>query len=245
MIHWLLLPASELPRTADNHTCADWLGPGEAAICARLTLPARRSEWLLGRYAARLLVRQWLAASAGEPDDATPFTAIEILPDGDGAPTVCLRGRPLPLCLSISHSHGTAFCALMQRDDPGETLGVDLELIAPRGDAFVREFLTPREQARVQAALPAARDRLVTATWSAKEAVLKALRTGTRIDTRQVECLLDEPADLPDGSGWSSFEITLDPALTHPLAGGRWLGRWRLHGDFVLAMAERSSAGRG
>ncbi|MGL4648825.1 MAG: 4'-phosphopantetheinyl transferase family protein [Caldilineaceae bacterium] len=229
MIHWLIQPGASLPADAEEA-----LGPIEGATYARFTLPKRRSDWLLGRHTAKQLVQQALA-QAGQ---TVALTEVEIVADGDGAPVVWRVGERLPLCLSISHSHNTAFCALMEQSNPGESLGADIEFIEPRDTAFVADFFTAREQAQIAAAPPEARDRLVTATWSAKEAVLKALREGLRIDTKLVECFFDNPAD----DAWTPYTIVINPALNHPRAGGRWSGWWRTQDRFVLTLAERSAA---
>lgn len=231
MIHWLIQPAAALPAAPEAA-----LGPTEAATLARLILPKRRSDWLLGRITAKQLVQQALAQAG----DAAALAEVEIIADGDGAPVVWREGVRLPLCLSISHSHDTAFCALMATESSDESLGADIEWIEARDPAFVADFFTAREQAQIQAAPPELRDVLVTATWSAKEAVLKALREGLRIDTKRVECFFDPAPPAPDA--WTSYTILLDPALDHPRAGGLWAGWWRIHGGFVLTLAERRAA---
>ncbi|RIK33954.1 MAG: hypothetical protein DCC57_24670, partial [Chloroflexi bacterium] len=50
---------------------------------------------------------------------------------------------------------------------------------------------------------------LVTATWSAKESVLKALRLGLRVDTRTVQCMV--PPTQP--RMWSTFSIDICGAV--------------------------------
>lgn len=228
MIHWLLLPAAALPGDAEAA-----LSTSEAATYARLALPKRRGDWLLGRYTAKQLVQQALA-QAGQ---TVALPEIEIVADADGAPAAWRSGARLPLCLSISHSHNSAFCALIETHDPGARVGADLELVEPRDPAFVADFFTAREQAQIAAAPPALRDTLITATWSAKEAVLKALREGLRIDTRRVECFFEPGA--PAADGWTPYTIQLDATLDHPFAHGQWAGWWRVQGDFVLTLAER------
>lgn len=230
MIHWLILPGAELPADADAA-----LAPAEAATFAGLKVAKRRGDWLLGRYAAKQLVQQALA-QAGQ---AAALPSIEIVADADGAPVVWREGVQLPHCLSISHSHNTAFCALIEAQNAGERLGADVELVEARDPAFVADFFTAREQAQIAAAPAVARDRLITATWSAKEAVLKALREGLRIDTKRVECFFDTPA--PAADAWTPYTIHLDPTLEHRYAHGQWAGWWRLYQNFVLTLAERSA----
>ncbi len=52
------------------------------------------------------------------------------------------------MTISLSHRAGTAMCAVALS---GTGLGCDLELIEPRSDAFIIDYLTAREQALVGA----------------------------------------------------------------------------------------------
>jgi 4'-phosphopantetheinyl transferase len=88
-------------------------------------------------------------------------------------------------CLSISHSSGAAFCAWTPLTT--QHIGADIELIAPHPQYFIEDYFTPFEIAQCAQAPEPLRADLVTAIWSAKEAVLKALRQGLKWDTRQVE----------------------------------------------------------
>lgn len=231
MIHWLFQSAAETPAEANLLSS---LSEEEEAALARFTVPKRRADWLLGRWTAKLLAQTYLRGHGGGD---TPLHRIVIQADPDGAPFASLvrdEGarclERLPMSLSISHSHGHALCALCA--GPGATVGADLEFIEARDPSFTADFFTPAEQAAVAAApehLGAAR---VTALWSAKEAVLKALRAGLRVDTRQVEIVL--PAALSDE--WSPLEI----ALGEELAAGRpgaWAGWGRRREGFILTMA--------
>ncbi len=53
-------------------------------------------------------------------------------------------------------------------------------------------------------------DTLVTATWSAKEAVLKALQLGLTVDTRRVTVLCQFDGDLTQ---WTPVEVECDSTL--------------------------------
>src|SRR5436305_121242 len=166
---WLTVDASEVPENDG------WLTPAERVRLATLELPWRRADWRLGRWAAKHAVAAFLGAS---------FEAVEIRPAADGAPEALLGGDPAPVSLSFSHRAGRAACAVAPA---GTALGCDLELVEPRSAAFVRDYLTPAEQALVEAAPEMDHPFLVNLIWSAKESALKALRTGLRLDTRSVE----------------------------------------------------------
>ncbi len=222
MIHWLVQSASSLPDPLPPGV----LSGGEAATLAGLVLPKRRADWLLGRLTAKQLVQSYLQkADQGTP----PLDAIAIAADPNGAPYAGLHGARLPLSLSISHSHGTAFCALVDAAG-GASLGCDIEQIERRDAAFGRDFFTTHEQA--QAATAPDPDAALTALWSAKEAVLKALREGLRLDTRQVEIAL--PAVLSEE--WSPLAVALDAELAARFPGV-WSAWVRRHAGFMLTLA--------
>jgi 4'-phosphopantetheinyl transferase len=211
--------------TAREEVPADpaWLDPREAAVLAGLRMAKRREDWLLGRWAAR---RAGAAGLGGE----VPGWAVLAAPDG--APEAWIGERRAPCSLSISHRAGRAACAV---GPPHLALGCDLELVEPRSDGFVDDFLTSREGAIVRAA----GDRALAANlvWSAKEAVLKARRTGLREDTRSVEVSVDglsAPAPVPPGraSDWSPFDAIDD-------RGGAWRGWWGVRDGLVLTVVSR------
>ena len=77
-------------------------------------------------------------------------------------------------------------------------------------------------------------DILTTAIWSGKEAVLKALREGLRIDTRRITCRFDGFASPPQE--WTPFTVVVDDGLAAQFSGA-WSGWWRVKDRFVLTMA--------
>jgi 4'-phosphopantetheinyl transferase len=203
MIYWHLCPARDCaqPGAVDRYALSaagpdvltavdpaafgvvdpDFLSASERKTYAGLRFPKRRHEWLLGRWTAKQLLQRSLERYRG-----LPLPAISVSADPDGAPYLSVDGEGrLPASLSISHRSGRAFCALSPGVSP--SIGVDIERIEPRAAAFVNDFFTEGEAARVWASPESSRDTLVTVIWSAKEAVLKALREGLRMDTRAVE----------------------------------------------------------
>jgi hypothetical protein len=85
------------------------------------------------------------------------------------------------------------------------------------------------------AATPAAGDVLATVIWSGKEAALKALREGLRLDTQRIACLFDVAA-AASTQDWKPFRIDVDEQLGAQFPGV-WSGWWRLHGRHVLTVA--------
>lgn len=213
-VHWLEQAAADVPATDD------WLAPAERARQAELRAPGRRADWRLGRWTAKRAVAARLAVAGSTPAPA----AVEVRAAADGAPEVLVGGRPAPLAISLSHRAGLAVCMAAPA---GAALGCDLELVEPRSDAFVADYLTAPERAAVQAATATDRPLLVTLLWSAKESALKALRAGLRLDTRWVA--VEPPA--PAGPGrWRPLTVR------HPATGRVFPGWWRHDAGRVLTM---------
>ncbi|MFN3981906.1 MAG: 4'-phosphopantetheinyl transferase family protein [Caldilinea sp.] len=276
MIHWLLQSLDDCPETLRGDATPAWLSAAEQARLHSFKVEKRRRDWLLGRWTAKNLVQRYVAQRTGEtPKLATIFIGA----DADGAPYVSckLRGAKgenrLPVSLSISHSHGVAFCGLveigrlgdyeMKRLEIGDwrlghgaqspisnlpisnlpisnllisqspSLGCDIEFIEPRELSFVRSFFTAEEMAAVMAD-DRNRDVLTTAIWSGKEAVLKALREGLRIDTRRITCRFDAFATAP--LSWTPFQIGVEDGIAAQFPGV-WSGWWCIKEQFVLTTA--------
>jgi phosphopantetheinyl transferase len=244
VIYWHLCPARDCAGA--NTTRPDFLSAAECKTYAALRFPKRRQEWLLGRWTAKQLLQRSLRAYRG-----LPLPAISVNADPDGAPYLSVDGEGrLPTSLSISHRSGRAFCALSPGVSP--SIGVDIEQIEPRAAAFVSDFFTQDEAERVWTCPEDRRDTLVTVIWSAKEAVLKALREGLRMDTRAVEIGRVPGLELPasaDGRPhhgaaiqrvdddepevpWQPIAITCSASGVLRLAA--W---WRPDGDSVLTAA--------
>jgi 4'-phosphopantetheinyl transferase len=199
----------------------DWLTPGESARVAGLRFPKRRTEVRLARWTAK----QALAAALGLADDARTLAGIEIRPAATGAPAAFLGEEPAPVAVSLTDRADWAVCVVAPVD---LAVGCDLELVEPRSDAFVRDWLTPAEQDLVLGAAPGVEQQLLAnLVWSAKESALKALQTGLRRATRSVE------VDVVDRAGhehWARMRVRAEEGRTFP-------GWWRRYGDFVLTCA--------
>jgi 4'-phosphopantetheinyl transferase len=179
-IWWLVGVASEMP-VGDADSPSYFLSDREREVFAHLRFAKRRQEWLLGRWTAKRLYQRCPVA---HPE--LPMRALSVANDPDGAPYLLVDGEGrLPLSLSISHRHEHAFCALASSSLCA--VGADVERVEPRDPIFAHDFFTPSECALVSRCPAPFRDTLVTILWSAKEAVLKALRYGLRADTRQVQ----------------------------------------------------------
>jgi len=245
---WLLQSFDDCPEILRSDAIPAWLGPAEQRRLAGFKVEKRRRDWLLGRWTAKKLVQRYLEETRGE---RSALAELYIGTDPDGAPYAArCEGEGgwgdlferLPVSLSISHSHGVAFCGLIERAGLGmhfpaarsPSLGCDIELVEPREMCFVKSFFTEKEIAMLYAAIERT-DLFATAIWSGKEAVLKALRRGLRLDVRCIACLLEAAPTLPTQE-WRPFQIDLDEQLSAQFPGA-WSGWWRLHGQHVLTMA--------
>ena len=195
-----------------------WLTPAEAERLTTLRFRKRRTEYLLRRWAGK----QAVATVLGLAGDERTAARIEVANRPDGSPVARLDGVPAPGCLSLSDRAGWALCLVT---DERVDVGCDLELVEPRSDGFVTDFLTPAEQDVVRSA-GGDRDAVANLLWSAKESVLKVLRTGLRRDTRSVEIVLDTGTP----GEWA-------PLTGRLVEGGELPGWWMRQGSFALTVA--------
>ena len=233
MINWLVQTTTDLPPLPAEA----WLSPPEQERLGTLHIAKRRHEWLLGRWTARRLVQLHLRGTGcREP----ALNELMITPASDGSPQLnaatpendpALGAALRALHLTISHSGGRAFCAL---SSAALLVGADIESVAPRSAAFVADYFTPNEQALVATVPLACRDTLVTAIWSAKESVLKALCRGLTVDTRLVECLVPLPLGGDGLERWTPFVAHCDSTLGAPATLHCW---WRRLDSVVLTLA--------
>lgn len=225
-IHWAIESGAQMPPFAP----ADqpfFLANEELSHYRSLSVPKRREEWLLGRWTAKRLIQRVISHDSNvsvRPQD------IQIHNRSDGSPVVELAGLA-SLTLTISHSHGHAFCAVVAGSN--QLIGADLEHIEPRSKLFAEDyFTTPENDVLDRAKSEAQRSLLTTAIWSGKEASLKAVRAGLTVDTRSVTCLFDLDG-LDAAATWSPFQISWTPESGLPSL----TGLWRQIDPFVLTLA--------
>jgi len=152
------------------------LTAGERAVIAARGNAKRQTDRTLGRIAAK----QAVAELTGLQPHQFEISNLE-----SGEPVVVsLDGRPMPK-ISISHRDGEAIAVAT----PTGRAGIDLESVESRAASFAETWFRPSEQELCQG--DARRESQV---WAVKEAVLKVLGTGMRLDPREVEVL-----DLGEG----------------------------------------------
>lgn len=208
--HWLACGMREVAH-AD-----DWLSPAECERLAATRFPKRRTELRLSRWTAKHAIAHRLGLGP------VALAQIEVRPAATGAPVAFLSGQVAPVSVSLTDRADWAVCLV---GPPGVAVGIDLELVEPRGTAFVRDWFTDRERDLVLRGPD--RDMLANLVWSAKESALKVLGTGLRRDTRSVE------VDLLDRSGathWARLVVRTGEGAVFP-------GWWRRYGQFLLTVA--------
>lgn len=203
----------------------DWLSERERGYFDTIRFTKRRTEFLLRRHTGKRAVAAALGLSS-EPDT---LARVEILNRLTGAPYVQLDGERAALDISLSDRAGWAVALIGSEGAMAAgTLGIDLEIVEPRTEGFVQDFLTPVEQEYVAAqGRGEPWDLAANLIWSAKEAALKVLRVGLRADTRTVEVTVDDGAD-PDG--WRRLSVRHVDGQVFP-------GWWRRDADFLLTLA--------
>lgn len=230
-LRWLVQSDDAAFQSASDAPLA-WLNADEARFWQALKTDKRRRDWALGRRAAKELLAKFIL---DETSQSVTYEQIVILPHADGWPIVTLPtlGAEAPaVTLSISHSHGRAFCAAIRGRDL--LLGADIEQIERRSTAFVEEYFTPLERRYLAAAPEEQVDTLANAIWSGKEAALKAIRRGLTEDTRIVSCL-PHPAMIADPE-WSPMRIVWsEERLARPMPA--LTGHWRHSNNSVLTLA--------
>ncbi len=245
MIHWLIQSVGDHSDLTAGHPPAGLLTRAELDHYNGYYSPRRRRDWLLGRWTAKRLTQIYFAATAGFHPALDHFTIAQ---DATGAPyiasddvamTSCATAPRVPLCLSISHSQGHALCAVCAQLSETTRLGADIESVEPRSDSFVNDFFTPDERVHLAPTPPYLRDLMINATWSAKEAALKATHVGLHSDTLGVQCFL-----RPELSRhWTPFYLEVGPTLVAATSSHAFRGWWRvvdnrlrLHSHFVLTL---------
>ncbi|MEU2560437.1 hypothetical protein ABZ626_14045 [Streptomyces longispororuber] len=188
----------------------------ERARAAELPVPKRRAEWLAGRLAVKHGVTAYLRRHGG--------TGVRTRDVRVGAVAHGMRaGKPTvdaPVEVGLTHSGDLAVAACGPRP-----VGVDLERTRQVPRPLV-ELLTPTAPG-----CPALDVMPLSLRWACKEAVLKHVGFGLRVDTREVELT----AWRPDGR----FSWRAGPVLRRhaPAADGLRLDSWAREVDgYCLAL---------
>ncbi len=172
--------------------------PDKDDVAARLTdqeykeykshrIHKRAKEWLAGRLALKTVAGRVLQKTIMP---GLSLKDVVIRQDALGKPFAELRDGTGTASCEVSLSHSNGFVAAVASE--GATwrgLGIDIEKVKPRSKAWIEDYFTDDEKK----AAAAAQDKwaYLTALWSIKEAALKALGIGLRIDLQDVNVDLD------------------------------------------------------
>lgn len=210
-----------------------WLSPHEVDHLNSIRFTKRRDEYITRRWTAKQAIANVLELGRS-PDD---LARVEIRHRPSGAPYVQLDGGMVDIDVSMTDRSGWAVCVI---GPPGETrsgtVGIDLEVIEPRSARFVADYFTTAERAFIADLSADRHDEAANLIWSAKEAALKVMHVGLRVDTRTVDVDLHgghpgdgQHGDRWDGDGWIAMTVT---GRDGPMPG--W---WRRCGIFLLTVA--------
>jgi len=229
MFSYRLVHAGEFPSLAQGIAWPDLLSPREEKLLAGLGLLPRRRKWLLGRAAAKRLVRDMLG------EGQVPEKKISVLNQPSGEPFVLIEGKGgWEYPISISHRSEVGMAAVPV--ERSARIGADVETVEARDPALVRQFYTDGEAQIVEAAGDD-RDEIVARIWSAKEAVLKLLGLGLRIDTRGVLVDLVGEAFAGCPEGWQPVDVRVVAELPRQSVLDDLRVMWRREAGYVLTVA--------
>jgi 4'-phosphopantetheinyl transferase len=200
-IYWSFQEAFKGRTEVDFSELVRFLGEEEKVYFDQLRFVKRRYEWMAGRMAMKdliLSVEPSLAYSGKQ--------AVQILKSSSGAPFIRVSGLSKPIgAISLSHSNNYVLCGFSRESSQ---LGMDLELIEERPIEFIQDFFTTEEVHSINMISPEYTALVSTLIWSAKEAILKALSIGLKVDTRAIEVKLHQ-SDLVM-SEWAPLKFSMD-----------------------------------
>ncbi|MBG0786641.1 MAG: 4'-phosphopantetheinyl transferase superfamily protein [Anaerolineaceae bacterium] len=211
-VYWSIADVTDIERSTS------FLSEAEQSIYDKFRFDLRRDSFLAGRWVAKGLIRKALSLSCSYCD-------ISILNETSGKPYAVVEGERLDSELSISHSGDWAAAALSV---DGLQIGVDVEVVSPRPNSFAADYFTSAECALLNDQSENY-DRNVTVIWSAKEAMLKALGLGLRLDTRRVQVTAIGSGHENNPDGWLPLEIESE--------NNAWVAYWQQLNEAVLVCA--------
>lgn len=215
-----------------------FLTPIELEKLKSLKLEKRRKDWLLGRFTIKSLIQEYFWEVY---EKEVSLSNIEIKNFDDGAPYFKLVSETNFQVfhrrisnISISHSHETSLCAISDF-----AVGIDLEFIEKRSNAFIHEFFSDIEVRFMENVSNTLNHLFVNLIWSAKESVLKLFHLGLTVDTRYVICLPTEKNPI-EGKVYE-FQIQLNNKIYSKIEEHRKFqtlkGFWKIDKSFVYTFA--------
>ena len=184
----------------------------ERQRAARFRFPPVAAEFIQAHVALRLL----LARQTGQRPEE-----LEVKADAQGKP--CLPGEA-QLNFNLSHTQGCAAIILAT----GHPVGIDIEKRHALNDllALVDRVCTPSERDELLRNPREKREDLFFQLWTRKEALLKALGSGLRMEPRRVEVGLAEEREvdlsetLDASCAWRVLSLKAEPGYAAAAAYG-------------------------
>lgn len=210
------LPIEEAQRDLLRH-----LGEQERDTFQALKIPKRQMEWLAGRLLVKELYRKVI-------DQSKPFNQIQIGRLDAGQPILLTDGQQTDVTISISHSNWWVAAAL---DPLGQPIGIDLEQVELRDEAFLTDYFTANERNWIENSPEFTRVQNTTLIWSCKESVLKALGQGLHIDLLRIKIGEIVYALSPGSFGSAHGRLQLDEGAD------QYILKWQLRDEMVFTFA--------
>jgi len=196
----------------------DWLHLSEKEVLSNFKFEKRKNDWLLGRWTAKNLLKQSYFSGLR-------LDEIEIRAGENKAPFVFVNKLIQDQTITISHSNSLSFCAAAKYP---LSIGCDLEKIEKRSDFFIRDYYTDFEKIGASNYSTHGLDECsyYSLCWSAKEALMKAIRTGLSTHPKKIEV---KSLQKPKAS-WAKIQLNLLPQ-NEP-----YFGLWKIKENFVFVI---------
>jgi phosphopantetheinyl transferase len=149
------------------HNIIEWLHPNEIKYVKQLHYDKRIQSYLIGRIAAKYAINYLTS---------TPMNKICLTNGLMGQPII--NNGDTNLQISISHCQNIGAALTFQESFP---MGIDIEYIQGVNNEPLKCALNDHEKQLLQLLDKEHEDDLLTAIWSAKEAIAKLLKTGFTI----------------------------------------------------------------
>lgn len=205
-------PLAKLEAVLDTDELAQVHKMKHALNRQRATVRRGSLRWVLGAYLR------------------VPPERVPLIRTPDGRPR--LRLAPGEQCLNVSSASCRDSGTFVVATDT--EIGIDLECIDPQRfpSALARHILHPREVALFEALPATAHAAWLASAWVCKEAMLKALGLGLRMDPRRMEVMSSDHAATPLGGAF------------RPRGLAPWRGWLRRRGAVLTAVAFADPATR-
>ena len=180
------------PHASREASCEAWLDRREVARADRFLYPGPRRRYVLLRASARALLCERLSCSN---DDLT-FESAE-----HGKPYAVVRGAAADIEFNMSDSGAHGLIAIT----PAGRIGIDVEERSDKRDidGLAETVFGREEQDYVASATGRERVERFYRLWTMKEALVKALGTGLRLDVSGFQV----PAALLRGEAAAEFRF--------------------------------------